>query len=211
MVTLAIILLTAGISIRAMNDPTLKNRFMFNAYAINHHKEWWRFFTGGVLHADYAHLMFNMLSLYFFGTVVEKQLCKPDFFGDGGGIFVYLLLYITAIPVSCFFTYFKQKDNKYYNALGASGAVSAIIFSSILIYPSMEISFFIIPIPLTGWLYGIIYLAASWFMARRNIGNIGHDAHFFGAVYGFLLPIAFKPDLWYEFIGHLRTSLMYTH
>src|ERR1041385_3721486 len=164
MVTLAIILLTAGISIRAMNDPILKNRFMFNAYAINHYKEWWRFFTGGVLHADYAHLTFNMLSLYFFGTEVEKQLCKPDFFGEGGGIFVYLLLYITAIPVSTFFTYFRQKENKYYNALGASGAVSAIIFSSILIYPSMEISFFIVPIPLSGWLYGIIYLTATWFM-----------------------------------------------
>jgi membrane associated rhomboid family serine protease len=207
MITLIILAITAGISFYAMNNDHIKNRYMFNAYAIAHHREWWRFFSHGVLHADFMHLLFNMISLYFFGTAVEKAFQSELFFGPQLGSLYYILLYVGALPVSCLFTFFREKNNRYYNALGASGAVSAAIYAAILLSPLSRISFFFFPMP--AWLFGLLYLVVSWYMARRNIGNIGHDAHFWGAVYGFLLPVALMPELLRMFIFQLEMFFRY--
>lgn len=202
MITYFIMAITVGISILAMNNDEIKNRFMFNAYAISRHREWWRFFTHGFLHADFGHLIFNMLSLYFFGPAVERVF-RDQIFGPGLGEAYFILLYVGGLLVSCIYTYFKQKDNMYYNALGASGAVSSVIYAAVLMFPLSQISLYFIPMP--AWFFGAIYLIGSWYMARRNVGNIGHDAHFWGAVYGFLLPIALKPVLFQLFLIQMQT------
>ena len=202
MLTFFIIIVTAGISLIAMNNQQVMNRFMFNPYAIAHRREWWRFFSAGLLHADYMHLIFNMLSLYFFGRVVEMFFLDEQLFGKGIGTLVYLGMYVGALFMSSLFTYFKEKDNMYYNALGASGAVSAVIYASILLLPTQTIYIYVIPVQ--AWIYGLIYLVASWYMARRNVGNIGHDAHFWGAVFGFIFPLVLKPELWYNFIFRMK-------
>ncbi len=204
MITLIIIAITVGVSILTMNDLDLKNRFMFNAYAISHRREWWRFFSHGLLHANFPHLFFNMYSLYLFGTFVENTFKSDEFFGLAGGTAIYLFMYIGGLFFSSIYTYFKNKDNISYNALGASGAVSAVVFASILLSPLSEMGLMLVPVMIPAWIFGFIYLAASWFMARRNIGNIGHDAHFWGAVFGFILPIIFKHELLSEFVFQIK-------
>lgn len=201
MVTIAIVILTAAVSLINMQNNEFKDMYMFNAWAIKHRGQWYRFFTGGFLHADFMHLGFNMLALYSFGEIVERTFCQDGLFGPQLGSFMYALMYVTALPVSSLYSYFKHKDNIHYNALGASGAVSAVVYAAILFYPMSRLSVFFIP--MTSWIFGIVYLVASWAMARKNVGNIGHDAHFWGSVYGFLFPIAFFPFLVSLFIGQL--------
>jgi membrane associated rhomboid family serine protease len=217
-VTLIIVIATCAISLIYMQNQEFKSKFMFNAYAIKHRNEWWRWFTGGFLHADMMHLIFNMVTLWYFGSVVEltmsgnsvlnqEELDGNFLWGHGVGSLMYFLMYMSAIPLSSVFTYFKNKDNPYYNALGASGAVSAVVYSFILFAPLRELTIFF-AIPATSWIYGIIYLVISWTMARRNIGNIGHDAHFFGSLYGFIFPIVFFPFLAENFVSQLVGSLV---
>jgi membrane associated rhomboid family serine protease len=196
----AILIVIIAISIISMNDQRVKSRFMFNAYAISRNREWWRFFTHGVLHADYPHLIFNMLSLYFFGPNVEAALCEG--FGDLNGKLIFALLFIGALPVSSIASFFKHKEHSWYNALGASGAVSAVIFAAILLDPTHTILVFLLPLP--AWLYGIVFLGYSFYAAKRNADNIGHDAHFWGAIYGFILPVLFAPELIPHFMEAFR-------
>jgi membrane associated rhomboid family serine protease len=203
MITLIIIGITSLVSLITMNDNNFKARFMFNAYAISKHREWWRFFSHGLLHANFMHLLFNMFSLYFFGRYVEQAF--QVIFSPGLGIAFYLLLYTGALVASSVFTYFKQKDNMYYNALGASGAVAAVIFAYILLEPTGKIYIYA-SLPIPAYLYGPLYLLYSWYMSKRGGDNIGHDAHFWGAVYGFILPILFEPSLIRRFIWLLQTG-----
>ncbi|CAN5902373.1 rhomboid family intramembrane serine protease [soil metagenome] len=207
MVTLIIVAITCIVSFLTMQNQEYKNKYMFNAYAISHHREWWRFLSHGLLHADFMHLLFNMYALYLFGTYVESAF-EQVIFGKVNGMLVYLLLYVGGLIVSSIYSFFKHKDNQYYNALGASGAVSAIIYAYILLDPLNKIyMFFVIGLP--AWIFGFIYLGISWYLARRGRDNIGHDAHFWGAVYGFLLPIALKPFLWQGFIAQIQLFLHY--
>jgi membrane associated rhomboid family serine protease len=208
MITYTIVFITAGISLLAMKNDEIKNRFMFNAYAISRYREWWRFFTHGVLHADFVHLLFNMLSLYFFGPIVEQTFKAEGVFGPVLGGIVYAVFYILALAASSLYSFSKHKNNSSYNALGASGAVSAIIFAAILIMPTMDIVVqFILPIP--AWLYGPLFLVYSSYKSKRGDDNIGHDAHFWGAVYGFVIPIILKPFLFSLFIIQLRDYFLY--
>ncbi|MDQ3109742.1 MAG: rhomboid family intramembrane serine protease [Bacteroidota bacterium] len=203
-ITYIIIGLTCVISFLTMQNNEIKGRYMFNAYAIAHHREWWRFFTHGVLHADFMHLFVNMLSFYFLGPWVERLFIH--YFGKTMGEVNYLLLYIGALLFSSLFTFFKQKDNRYYNALGASGAVSAVVFAYILMNPVQPLNLFL-AIPIPGWIYGILYLVYSSYMSKKELDNIGHDAHFWGAAYGFVLTILMKPVFFSEFIFAIKEKL----
>ncbi len=221
-VTWIIIAATCIVSLVYMQNQEFKSRFMFNAYAIRHRGEWWRFFTGALLHADGTHLFFNMITFYFFGETVEAafngqvpsingelyalNFKSPDLFDHGLGSLMFFLMYVTAIPLSSLYSYFKHKDDPYYNALGASGAVSAVLYTFILLAPTSKLSIFF-AIPVTGWIYGIIYLIICRVLAKRNVGNIGHDAHFFGSVYGFLFPLIFFPFLAENFVFQITQSL----
>lgn len=205
MVTLAILIITCAVSLIYMQNFEFKSKHMFNAWAIKHRKEWQRFFTGGLLHADFMHLAFNMLALYSFGAMVEEVFKDEQLFGQRLGSLMFAFMYVSALAVSSIYSFFKHKDNIHYNALGASGAVSAVVYAAILFNPTGTIYLFVIPIK--AWIFGILYLIASWAMARKNIGNIGHDAHFWGSVYGFIFPIVFFPFLAQLFIDKLMGSL----
>ena len=167
MITYIIIAITVLISITSMENHELKNKMMFNAYMIHHRKEWYRFFSNGFIHADFMHLGFNMFSLYMFGLGVESAY--KDLF-DTKGILFFILLYVGGLVMSSLYSYEKHKENIYYNALGASGAVSAVIFAFITLSPTTKLLFLFIPIPISAWLFGLIYLGIDikWKLAKRK-------------------------------------------
>lgn len=203
MITFIIILVTVVTSIYAMNNESLKNKLMFNAYQINHRKEWYRFFSHGIIHADFAHLMFNMYSLYIFGESVEKAYQMEEVFGAKGPLF-FVLLYIGGLALSSLYSYEKHKNDIWYNALGASGAVSAVVFAFIALAPKAELGLIIIPgLRLPAYIFGAIFLGVEYYLGKRGDSNIGHDAHFWGSVYGMLFTFILKPSLFSNFITQI--------
>lgn len=201
MVTVIIIAVTCLVSILCFTGALNGNRLLFNAYSVWHSREWYRMMSHGLVHGGWGHLLFNMLTLYFFGGVVEQYFALA--FGSTLGILLYVALYVTAIAVSSIWDLVKNRDDWNYNAVGASGAVSAILFAAILFEPKMGIYIFLIPIPVPGYIFAPLYLLYCWYMARRNMDNIGHTAHFWGAVYGLLFPLACRPDFFQRFLAQL--------
>ena len=193
MITVIIIAITCIVSILCFNGTLNGNKLIFNAYQVWHRKEWYRMLTSGIIHSGWGHLFFNMLTLYFFGRVVEQYFSTA--FGGVLGAVLYVMLYVSALAISSLGDLVKYRDNWNYNALGASGAVSAVLFASILFAPKMGIYIYLIPIPVPGYIFAPLYLLYCWYMAKRNMDNIGHTAHFWGAVYGILFPIICKPDV----------------
>ena len=193
MITVIIIAITCIVSILCFNGTLNGNKLIFNAYQVWHRKEWYRMLTSGMIHSGWGHLFFNMLTLYFFGRVVEQYFSAA--FGGVLGAVLSVVLYVSALAISSLGDLVKYRDNWNYNALGASGAVSAVLFASILFAPKMGIYIYLIPIPVPGYIFAPLYLLYCWYMAKRNMDNIGHTAHFWGAVYGILFPIICKPDV----------------
>lgn len=196
------ILLIAAISIVsyiAFAQPAIMSRYQLNAWSVVHRKQFVRLISHGFLHADWFHLLVNMYVLYGFGEVV---LYYFSIYLDGYTDFRFLLLFFTALPFSAIYSVYKNKSNPAYNAVGASGAVSAIVFTSIFFDPyNMLLLFFVIPVP--GIVFGVLYLIYSAYMARKQVDNIGHDAHFWGAVYGLVFPLLYEPALIKVFIQKL--------
>ena len=193
MITVIIIAITCIVSILCFNGTLNGNKLIFNAYQVWHRKEWYRMLTSGMIHSGWGHLFFNMLTLFFFGRIVEQYFSAA--FGGVLGTVLYVVLYVSALAISSLGDLVKYRDNWNYNALGASGAVSAVLFASILFAPKMGIYIYLIPIPVPGYIFAPLYLLYCWYMAKRNMDNIGHTAHFWGAVYGILFPIICKPDV----------------
>ncbi|HMU47915.1 MAG TPA: rhomboid family intramembrane serine protease [Chitinophagaceae bacterium] len=184
-ITLIIVIITGLVSFGAFNNEKLKNDLIFYPPYINRGQVY-RFITHGFIHADIGHLIFNMIALYSFGEVVEMIYEVPWVFGSKGKI-LYLLLYFSALIIASVPDYIKHKDNYYYRSLGASGAVSAVIFSSILFNPNAGIGLIFIPgLAIPGYIFGIIYIIVSTVLARRGQDNIGHGAHITGAIYGLI-------------------------
>ncbi|TVQ87212.1 MAG: rhomboid family intramembrane serine protease [Bacteroidetes bacterium] len=198
--TIIIIIITAATSIMAFQNAATFYKMKFNAYLINHNRQWYRFFTYALLHADWAHLLVNMFVLWSFGTLVEQLFSIH--FGNIATIY-FLLLYVGGVMFSTLPSYGKHKNNDFYNAVGASGAVSAVLFSSIIMYPQGSIVFLFFPVPIPAWIFGILYLVYSAYMAKRGSDNIGHDAHFWGAVYGVVFTIALNPSFVPEFFRNI--------
>lgn len=201
MVTLILIAVTAVVSILCFSGILDINALKFNAYQILHENQWYRMLSYGLVHGGWGHLFFNMLTLFFFGRVVEQYFQAA--FGDTTGIILYVFLYVSALVVSTIGDLVKYKDDCHYNAIGASGAVSAVLFASILFEPKMGIYIYLIPIPVPGYVFAPLYLIYCWYMARRNMDNIGHTAHFWGALYGLLFPLICRPDIFWHFIAQL--------
>ena len=201
MVTLILIAVTAVVSLFCFYRGGF-DALKFNAYAVWHRKQWYRMLSYAFVHGGWGHLIFNMLTLYFFGDVVEKNFAAA--FGDVTGVILYIVLYVTAIAVSTTGDLIKYRDDISYNAVGASGAVSAVLFASILFDPKMGIYIYMIPIPIPGFIFAPLYLLYCWYMAKRNADNIGHSAHFWGAVYGFLFPLACNPAIFGFFLSQLQ-------
>ena len=190
MITTIIIAVTSLISVAAFYNRELFEKLKFNAFFIKSKNEWYRFFTYGFIHTDWIHLLVNMMVLYSFGRITENRF---GLYFDNKSSYYYVLLYISSLMISVVASYQKQKDNIYYNAVGASGAVSAVLFSSILLYPKGSIMFFFLPIPIPSPIFGILYLIYSAVMAKKAKDNIGHDAHFWGAVFGIAYTLLTKP------------------
>ena len=190
--TFIIIIVTSIISYIAFSNIELFNKLKFNAYQIKHSNEKWRFVSYALVHSGWIHLIINMYVLYSFGSIVEETF--NAYFGSLGSLY-FLLLYVGGVLFATLFDFGKHKDDLYYNAVGASGAVAAVVFASILVYPSGTLFIFPIPFPLPSWLFGIAFLIYSAYMGKKGIDNIGHFAHFWGAVFGIVLTIILIPDV----------------
>lgn len=189
-ITLIIIIITAIISFMAFSNAELMNKLIFYPPDIAQRKQWYRFFSNGLIHADIGHLAFNMISLYFFGDLVNDAFSSNTLFGNMGSL-LYLIMYVSALAVCLVPTYTKNKENYYYRSLGASGAVSAVIFSGILLYPAAPLSFFFLPLQIPGFIFGPLYLIITAYLNKRGGGGINHSAHLWGALYGIAFTIVF--------------------
>ena len=187
MITIVIIVITSIISIRAFNDNVLMSRIIFHPPAVKQ-GNWYRLLTYGVVHADYTHLIFNMFTLYFFGPEIESVF--KSILGQTTGSIFYILLYLSALIVSIIPSYFKNKDNASYYSLGASGAVSAIIFAYVLINPMNYMGVLFIPVMLPAFLFGLIFILISMSLEKKQSGGINHSAHIAGGIYGIIYMIA---------------------
>ncbi|WP_439880859.1 rhomboid family intramembrane serine protease [Pontibacter sp. MBLB2868] len=190
-VTIILIIITVGISLYAFQNQDLMHKWIFQPYAVQRDNSWYRFLTSGFLHADFTHLFFNMFTLYFFGDVVEQTF--DIIFGPGTGMLIYLLIYVGGIIISDIPTFFKHRNDPSYRALGASGGVAAVVFSSILFYPTQDICLYAV-LCVPGFILGVLYVVYSYFSGKKMGDNINHDAHLYGAIYGFLLTLALVPQ-----------------
>jgi membrane associated rhomboid family serine protease len=201
-ITNIIIAITSIISLIAFNNPDLKFKFMFYPYQIKRNNEHQRFLSHAFIHGDYIHLFFNMFTLYSFGNLLESSFLPYAF--EGKSAIIYILLYTLAIYASSIYDYVKHKDNSGYMSLGASGATSAVLFACILFIPFQGgISLFFLPISIPPIIFGVLYLVYTAYAAKKGNDNIGHDAHFFGAIFGFLFLIVLKPTLFLEFVDKI--------
>lgn len=169
--------------------------WMMNPYQISNRRQYYRLITSGFIHNDHMHLLWNMFAFYFFGTAVENDFGL--LFG-GAGRYYFLVLYLSAIVVSDLPTYFKQKDNILYNALGASGGVGAVIFVFILLEPLQEICLYF-ALCMKGFIFGLGYMLYSYYQRRNANDNINHDAHLFGALYGLFFCVVVHPSALIDF------------
>jgi membrane associated rhomboid family serine protease len=197
--TIILIIITSIFSILAFNKPELMYKYQNNPYQVYHRKQWYRLISYAFLHANWMHLIVNMFVFFSFGPVIEYYY---RFYFGGFWVIYFLVLYFGGIVISTLISLFKQKDNYNYNAVGASGAVSSVVFSSILFEPMNKLLIFGV-IPISAIIFGILYLIFSYYMSKKNIDNIGHDAHFLGAIFGFIFPILVKPELFNIFLSKL--------
>lgn len=188
------------VSLRAFSDSRLMQKLLFIPYAIRHNKEWHRFFTSAFVHADFTHLFLNLLVLWMFGKNVESYM---GYYKGGQGVFYFVALFLFSIPMSSVYTYYRNQNNPGYSALGASGATSAILFSFIVFSPFSNLYLFAV-LPIPGLIFGIAYLWYSSYMSKKQIDNIGHDVHFYGAVFGVLYTLVFIPESGPLFIQQLK-------
>ncbi|WP_245328398.1 rhomboid family intramembrane serine protease [Hymenobacter aquaticus] len=191
-----LLILTAGISIYAWSNQELMESWILNPLRMRRNGEWYRLLTSGFLHADWMHLIFNMIAFYSFGQVVQDTLVMNS--GTTVGLLQFLAIYLGGIIVSDLPTYFRHRSDPDYRSLGASGGVAAVLFASILFNPvggeGQGIIIFPIPFPIKPFIFGFLYLGYSYYMGRRRGDNINHDAHFYGALYGIILTLMFLPE-----------------
>ncbi|WEN14399.1 rhomboid family intramembrane serine protease [Rhodanobacter sp. AS-Z3] len=195
LITLGIIAITCIVSFMALNNSRLMNDLILWPPAITRQREYHRLVTYGVVHADFGHLLFNMITLFFFGRAMES------FFTAQLGPLGFALFYIGALVASILPTYLKNRANPNYRSLGASGAVSAVLFSFVLLSPWSRIIVLVVPMP--AIIYAVLYTAYSIYMDRRGAGNINHSAHLWGAAYGVLFTVLVNPRVFGHFINAL--------
>jgi len=194
---------TVAISLIAWQKPAWLDAMMMSPYRIQKKQEYWRFLTSGFIHADFMHLFFNLFSFYFFGMQLE-YIFSMIFPGFGGYIFV--LFYLLGILVADLPTYFKQRNNPHFNSLGASGAVSAVIFAGIMFFPTEKIYLFgLVGIP--GFIYAGLFTWYSISMDRGGRDYVNHSAHLYGGLFGILFITLLRPSTWIDFIQQIMAML----
>lgn len=210
-VTGILIFITVILSIYAEENPGFKKKWIFNPYSIHKYNEYQRFLTSGFIHNGYLHLGVNMYVFYSFGSLLEREVFQsPEVLGASGQ-WVYPIFYLLAIIAAGIPSYFKHRHKIYYNALGASGGVSAVVFAFVLFFPMNGIGIIFLPdqFALPGFIFAILYLFYTAYMARQQDkgyqDNIGHDAHLYGALFGILFSILIYPQVIFLFIREIMS------
>ncbi|HNV78361.1 MAG TPA: rhomboid family intramembrane serine protease [Thermomonas sp.] len=196
--TIVIVAITVLVSWRAFNDRALMERMILWPPAVERRKQYDRLLGYGFVHADWMHLAFNMITLWSFGSAVEREFSAM--ITPVG----YVLFYLSAIVVSILPTYLAHRNDPHYRSLGASGGVSAVLFAFILFDPWSTLIIFPIPVPIPAFLFAILYVAYSIWMDRRGRDNVNHSAHLWGAAYGVLFTVLLEPRI----LGHFTQSLL---
>ena len=174
--------------ISRFNNASLVDKYLYNQGRIQFHKEYYRIFSSGFLHANWAHLAFNMITFYSFSQVVMYLVGPMNF----------IILYLGSLVGGNLLTMFLKRAEPQYRALGASGAVSGVLYAFILPYPNAGINIFFIPIDIPAWIFGILFIGISIFGISKQADNIGHEAHLGGAISGLIIMLIYKPDLIYS-------------
>ncbi|AWL10144.1 hypothetical protein HME7025_02302 [Aquirufa nivalisilvae] len=202
-ISFIIIIITVLVSLLCWQKPTLMDKMTMNPYKINRRNEYWRFISSGFIHADFTHLFFNLFSFFFFGLQLENifTVLFPEI-----GQLLFAIFYVTAIVAADLPTFFKQRKNPYFNSLGASGAVSAVIFAGILFFPTEKIYLFgILGIP--GFIYAGLFTWYSIAMDRRGRDYVNHSAHLYGGLYGLVFVTLLYPKVWLTFVEQVKAML----
>jgi membrane associated rhomboid family serine protease len=201
--TYIIIGITVIISIFAFSNDHLFSKFQLNPYQVVHRKQYYRLITHGFIHVGWWHLFVNMFVLYFFGGAVESFLSELHLKGFiKFPILIYIVFYLLAIVFAASTSTFKHKDDAWYNSVGASGAVSAVLFFTVFFNPWMEIRLYA-AIPIPGIIFAVLYVIYSHYMGKKGGDNTNHDAHLLGAVFGFVFPLFIDVSLFNVFLTNL--------
>ena len=209
---ITILLIAANVifSFAAWKNQSLMDKTILWPYYVNRKNEWYRMITSGFLHADWMHLFFNMFTLYFFGRNIEIIF---KVYGLGGNI-SYLLLYFGALIISDLPTVLKYKDDFYYKALGASGAVSAVVFAAIVFDPWSSIYIFG-ALRISALVYAVLFIIYCMYMGKKGVDNVNHDAHLWGAIFGLALTLLLiffmQPVLFEGIIEQLKHPSLFGH
>ncbi|MEO6264283.1 MAG: rhomboid family intramembrane serine protease [Luteimonas sp.] len=193
--TVVLVGITVLVSWLAFNNPRLLERLILWPPAIERQHQYDRLVTHGFIHADWQHLLFNMITLYFFGRLVEQWFVP--YIGRAG----FVLFYLSALLVAILPTYLRHRHDPRYRSLGASGAVSAVLFAFILVQPWSLIFVFFLPVP--AIVYGVLYVGYSIWMDRHGRDNVNHSAHLWGAGYGVLFTLLMEPRVGATFLQRL--------
>ncbi|MDZ4795569.1 MAG: rhomboid family intramembrane serine protease [Bacteroidota bacterium] len=207
-ITLALIAINVIISLIAMNNADMLSKTIMWPYGVKRYNQFYRFITSGFIHNDYVHLFFNMFTLFFFGKAVEIYF---SLYGLGGNI-AYIALYFLALVASDIPTYVKNRDNYNYQCLGASGAVSAIVFAAVVFDPWSSIYLYG-ALKISALVYAVLYIIYCVAMSRRGGDNINHDAHLWGSLFGLgftiALVAAMQPILFEYIIEQLKNPSLF--
>ena len=187
-VVFLIIAINVIFSIQGFNSPQFTEKYIFHVGKIRSGKEYVRLITSGFLHANWAHLLFNMMTLFFFGGTLVSVL----------GPALFCVLYLVSLLGGNLLALYIKRDDAHYRALGASGAVSGVLYAFILPFPWDKIYLFFIPIGIPSWIFGILFIVISVYGMRSNVGNIGHEAHLGGAITGLFTMIILRPELFIQ-------------
>ncbi len=191
MTTYILIALSVISSIYAWNRKEKLYAWMLNPYSVIHRRHYYRIISSGFIHNDWVHLIFNMITLYFFGSNMEYVFVA--LYGTSGIVY-YLILYFLGMVVADIPSIVKHRNNPNYNSLGASGAVSAVLFASILFNPTNRICLYL-ALCMPGFIFGALYIIYSYYSGRRMADNINHDAHLYGALFGIVFSIFIRPSV----------------
>ncbi|GAB4248219.1 MAG: rhomboid family intramembrane serine protease [Vicingaceae bacterium] len=203
-VTIIIIIITVLVSLSANSNITLYTKLLYNPYKVYHNKEWYRLFTHAFIHDkdNIFHLIVNMYVLYIFGRATENYFIA--IIGTTKAIYFYFLLYIGGVFFATLPSMSRHKNNYLYNSVGASGAVSAVLFSAIIFNPTTGIVFIFLPFfHIPAFLFGILYLAYEIYMDKRSKDYIAHDAHIWGALFGIIFTFTAIPGAFVNFINQI--------
>lgn len=202
-ILIIIIAVTVLTSYKAFNDGEIRGKFIYSPYRCKHNREYYRTITHLFIHADITHLLFNMMSLYFLGSIflsapgatyVGIDAGLMETYGFIGGQVHFVILYFIGGLFATLIPYARNQDNPHYLALGASGAVSSVIFAAIIWNPTMELNLLFIPIGIPAYIFGPLYIAFELYMDKRGNSGIAHDAHIGGAIFGILYILFINID-----------------